>query len=66
MSTRVDILPSSEKQVRVLKKIEPEKRAEVFAKAIEIAGGEQPTSRSHRQHVRGSSDGHHTDTSAKK
>lgn len=37
--------PTSESVTRPLKKVEPAKRPEVYAKAVESAGGEQPTAR---------------------
>lgn len=57
MSTRVDkestssstCLPTTEKQARVLSRVEPERRAEVMAAAVEAAGGEEPTAGQVRQ-----------------
>lgn len=38
-----DLLPQSESQVRALTKLSPEKQAEAWEKAVEKAGGAQPT-----------------------
>ncbi len=45
LSTRVDKLPENEKQARAIRQAtkEPAVQAEVWAKAVEDAGGEQPT-----------------------
>jgi hypothetical protein len=40
-----ELLPSKEAVTRELKKVDPAKRPEVYAKAVESAGGEQPTAK---------------------
>ena len=45
-SPKGDSLPApTERAARELKKVEPAKRPEVYAKAVESAGGEQPTAK---------------------
>lgn len=45
-------LPATERQARPLTKLPPEKQPEAWAKAVEIADGEQPTARQVEQAVR--------------
>ncbi|MEH1823713.1 MAG: hypothetical protein V7L31_32365, partial [Nostoc sp.] len=44
-SDQVQILPTSEGQVRPMTKLEPQKQQEAWLKAVELAGGKVPTGR---------------------
>jgi N6-adenosine-specific RNA methylase IME4 len=45
VSTIVDKAPSTESQARPLTKLPPEQQAQAWSKAVEMAGGEQPTAK---------------------